>query len=280
MARASWEAAVTTWRRGALVCVAALFVLSGCTTQTELGDVSATADQVSTSDANGVLGESTEANPDDAAPAFEPTTPPAPTAEPTAVSTATPAPVPTPSPAPTATTSEDGDYENVTGPIAVPVAGITVLELFGSHPVLQLSNHTLLYLDEQRLAEVDIFVPYATGDGTVLEDFDAVAAELNNTDRFPLLDEVSTTTIDGSPALIFEGEAEAIERRFHTSAESIGDESAGWFIPLRLKLWLIDTPHGPVIVSAEGTTGNEALFAQATAMATSVLTTIEFLGPQ
>lgn len=250
-------------------------VLAGCVVDspsiesTASGDAPTTANPTST-----VAAEPTSAV------RFEPTAtpaPPTPTVEPTATTppepTATIAPAgPTPLPL-----SSDPEFEPVpvdAGPVAVPVRGATFI-LDTTHPVLQLAGHTLIYFDDSRQAEVDIFIPAGDRTGAPLDGYDDVVGYLEADPAFEAVIELTPVSIAGLPTRVFEGDANSPARAFVTDLGSADDETLGWFPPVRMRLWLIDHPDGPVIVSAE-TFQDPALYTDAVRLATGILSTIDF----
>lgn len=227
-------------------------------------------------------GGATSAQPTVAAPVFQPTEVPA--ATPTPVPTSTPAPTATPVPAPTPsgplldiqTPSETVQPSVVQpGTVRIPVGGVTTFRLARERPVLQQPGHTLIYLDAERQAEVDIFTPVANGEGDPLADYAAVIAELTTNTVFADLDELEPVTIAGLPARVFEGSLITGERGFHTDPSTIGNDWAGWFPPARMRLWIIDTPSTPIVVTAESLF-DPGQYDDAVRMAGGLLSTITF----
>ncbi len=143
-----------------------------------------------------------------------------------------------------------------------------------SRPVLQLGGHTLIYVDDERTAEVDIFIPSADRDGGAFDSYDAVVAYLQSDPVFVGVQELTPVSIAGLATRVFEGTAESTERAFVTDLAST-DLMFGWFPPGRMRLWLIDHPDGPVIVSAESLE-NPGRYSEAVRLATEVLSTIDF----
>ncbi|MEM7096079.1 MAG: hypothetical protein AAF567_23945 [Actinomycetota bacterium] len=179
-----------------------------------------------------------------------PTAPPPPTATPTTPPTPTPRPVPTS--IPPIIPGPDNEPSILTeGPVSFPVAGTTSVRLDQPRPVLILPGHTLIYVDPDREAEVDIFTPIADGLGEPFTDYEAVADYLTSDPAFVDVPETDSATVAGFPARVFQGLPVTGERGFYTDASTIGNDSAGWFPPVRLRLWLIDTPNGPLVITAE-----------------------------
>ena len=217
-----------------------------------------------------------------AAPVFEPTTVPEATSTP--VPTSTPEPAATPVPAPTTATpllEAQTPDETVLpetlqpGLVRVPVGGATTFRLARPRPVLQQPGHTLIYLDSDRQAEVDIFTPVANDAGDRLTDFDAVLNELATNPVFADLDELAPVTIAGLPARVFEGSLLTGARGFHTDVSTIGNDWAGWFPPARMRLWIIDAPSTPIVVTAESLF-DPGQYDEAVRMAGGLLSTITF----
>jgi len=201
-----------------------------------------------------------------------PTAPPLPTA--TSAPTAAPTPLATPLPA------LDPEPELVpslvpAGPVSVPVAGLTQFRLSAPRPILQLPEHTLIYLDQDRLAEVDVFAPVASGDATPLPTYGDVVDRLVVDPIFAAVEELDPVSIAGFPARVFEGTPVTGERGFYNDLSTVPNESAGWFPPVRVRMWVIDAPLGTVIVSAE-TLEDPGQYSDAVRLATEILTTITF----
>lgn len=216
--------------------------------------------------------------PVEATASFLPTPVPSPTAvAPTAVPTPTTGPtaVPTVAPLPTVVAVPDVAPTIVEpGTIAIPI-GVTQFRLSQPRPILQLSGHTLIYVDPDREAEVDIFVPYAKGDGTLLDSYDAVIDYISTDPIFAELEELDPVTIAGVAARVFEGTTDTGIRGFHTDALVLDNENAGWFPPIRVRMWVIDDAPNPIIVTAESLF-DPGQYSDAVRLATEVLSTIEF----
>ncbi len=217
-----------------------------------------------------------------AAPVFEPTAVPeaTPTPQPTATPEPTATPVPTPAPdlplLEAQTPSESILPETLQpGLVSVPVGGTTTFRLARPRPVLQQPGHTLIYLDADRQAEVDIFTPIANDAGDALADFEAVIDELSTNPVFEDLGELEPVTIAGLSARVFEGSLLTGARGFHTDASTIGNDWAGWFPPARMRLWIIDAPSGPIVVTAESLF-DPGQYDDAVRMAGGLLSTITF----
>jgi hypothetical protein len=219
-----------------------------------------------------------------ATPQFQPTVPPAPsptpapTVPPTPEATATPIPPPTPAatPLPAEVPADDSTPSLVlAGPVSVPVGEVTTFELGSDRPILQLPGHTLIYLDDNRLAEVDVFTPVAAGTGTPLGDYAAVIAHIESDPVFSAMDELDPVSIAGSPSRVFEGLPGQGDRGFYTDIGTVGNDLAGWFPPLRLRMWVIEAPRGPIIVTAESLE-DPGQFTDAVRLATEILTSITF----
>jgi hypothetical protein len=266
----------TVWlrRRAALVIATAALLTSACMIE------SPTIEPVATE----TSGDTTTAQPTADPPVFEPTVAPEPT--PTPVPTSAPEPTATPTPEPTpsvpvieAQIPSEFVEPVVTEPgvIAVPVGGTTTFRLARSRPVLQQPGHTLIYIDADRLAEVDIFSPVANGEGDPLGDFAAVIIELTTNTVFADLAELEPVTIAGLPARVFEGSVLTGERGFHTDTSTIGNDWAGWFPPARMRLWVIDAPAGPIVVTAESLF-DPGQYDDAVRMAGGLLSTMTFEG--
>lgn len=212
---------------------------------------------------------------------FEPTATPAPatpTPEPTPEPTSTPEPTPTPMPTgPTPLPeSTDDAFEPTTveaGLVAVPVRGASFV-LDEPRPILQLPGHTLIYLDDERQGEVDIFVPAGDRDGNPLTSVDEVANFIESDATFSGVSELTAVSIAGLPTRVFEGTGVVGEKAFLTDLAA-ENEQLGWFPPLRMRMWLIDHPDGPVIVSAESLE-DPGRYSDAVRLATAVLSTITF----
>lgn len=213
------------------------------------------------------------------APQFEPTAPPAP---PTAVPTSTPVPEPTATPTPTGppplpTSAPEEEFAPVTvepGLVVVPVRNARFM-LAQARPVLQLGGHTLIYVDDARDAEVDIFTPAASRDGNTIDTYDALITYMSTDAALANLGELNPVSIAGFPTRVFEGTASATERAFITELAAADNDQLGWFPPGRMRLWVIDHPSGPVIVSAESLE-NPGRYSEAVRLATEILSTIDF----
>jgi len=232
------------------------------------------------------------------APQFEPTVPAAPTAapaptavpapptvEPTATTvepTATTVPEPTATPAPAGptplpTSAPEAEFVPVPaspGLIVIPVQGVSFM-LAETRPILQLGGHTLIYIDAEGNAEVDIFTPLATRDATPFDDYAAVISYIESDPVLAELEELTPVSIAGLPTRVFEGTADSEERVFLTELGLTGDNVLGWFPPARMRLWVIDHPDGAVIVTAESLE-NPGRYSEAVRLATEVLSTIDF----
>lgn len=191
--------------------------------------------------------------------------PPTPTS-PVATSTPTPAPPPTPTtpptpppttaptPTPLPTTFPELGVEPTLrqgGVITVPVRGATTFRLLGPRPILQLPGHTLIYVDAERQAEVDLFTPVGDADGNRLADYLAVIDVVRTNPELPGLTEQAPTLVDGFPARVFDGVVALGTRVFVTDLAEAGNENAGWSPPVRLRMWVIDAPEQPIVLTAE-----------------------------
>jgi hypothetical protein len=277
-ARQSWRAGPQRHRIKHLVAalatgVALLAIAGGCVVEDPLIEATTGA-------TTGVPGPTASA----IAPQFQtPTVAPPPTpAIPAASPTPLPTPLPTAAPQPLATPLPElePNLENQpslvqAGPVTVPVAGLTQFRLSTPRPVLQLPGHTLIYLDPQRQAEVDIFSPVAAGDGTPLPSYDDVIGRLLTDPIFADVAELDPVSIAGFASRVFEGLPVTGQRGFYNDLTTISNENAGWFPPLRVRMWVIDAPRGAVIVSAE-TLEDPGQYSDAVRLATEILTTITF----
>lgn len=198
-----------------------------------------------------------------------PTPPPSPTARPT------PSPPPTPTPLPT-TFPEAGVEPTLRQPgtVTVAVNGVTTFELMQARPILQLPGHTLIYVDDDLRAEVDLFTPVADADGIPLTTYGAVANVITSIAELSGLNELAPTTVDGAPARVFDGVATLGARIFVTDQAQAGNENAGWSPPLRLRMWLIDAPNGVVALTAESLE-DPGQFEESLAIARGIIDTID-----
>ena len=208
--------------------------------------------------------------------------PPTPAATPTPTPTPTPIPTPTVEPTPAATPLPTVDPSADLRPsvvpagiVNIPVSGITTFTLETSRPILQLPGHTLIYLDDGGEAEVDIFTPVADGSGTPLVSLADVAVELTSTPAFSGLSELAPTTVAGHTARVFEGSLIQGERGFYSDISTLSNDTAGWFPPVRARMWLIDAPQGVVVVTAE-TIVDPGQYSDAVRLAIEILATITF----
>ena len=213
-----------------------------------------------------------------AAPAFAPTAIPEPTtaAAPTTAAdpTATPAAL---GPPPLPTAPPDSEFEPAAvqpGLVVVPVRGARFM-LAEAHPILQLGGHTLIYVDDEHNAEVDIFIPAAAADGSLIDSYAVLVAYLESAPVLAGLTELSPVSIAGIPTRVFEGTAESAGRAFITEVATADNDQLGWFPPARMRLWVINHPDGPVIVSAESLE-NPGRYSDAVRLATEILSTIDF----
>ena len=117
--------------------------------------------------------------------------------------------------------------------------------------MLQLGGHTLIYVDDERNAEVDIFTPMAEADGTAIGSYGDLITYLSSDVVFANLLELDAVSIAGFPTRVFEGTAESPDRAFITEIAAASNDQLGWFPPARMRLWVIDHPSGAVIISAE-----------------------------
>ena len=211
------------------------------------------------------------------APTFEPTVEaaqPTATAPPSVAPTATSAPL-GPLALPTAAPEADQQPTPVEpGLVVVPVRGARFM-LAQTRPVLQLGGHTLIYVDDERTAEVDIFIPAGTGRGRVIDSYDELILYLQTAPDFAGLEELRPVSIAGFPTRVFEGTADSPDRAFITDIAALENDQLGWFPSERMRLWAIDHPDGPVIVSAESL-DNPDRYSDAVRLATGILSTIDF----
>jgi len=199
----------------------------------------------------------------------EPTATPMPT--PTSVPTATPPPLPTPL-ATTAPVLDAALTVVPAGEVQVPVLGSIVFELLEPRPILQHAGHSLVYVDDTRTAEVDVFTPVATATGEQLDTVESIVDYVKSEPNLADLQELASTVIQGFDARVFEGRPKvARQRAFFTDELHQDDELDGWFTPERLRLWLIDTPRGVLAVSAESLSEDQVSFTTAVILATEVL---------
>jgi len=211
-------------------------------------------------------------------PQFEPTVAvePTPLPTPTAIPEPTATPVPA-GPPPLPTTSPEEEFQPVpveAGLVVVPVRGARFM-LAETRPVLQLGGHTLIYVDDERNAEVDIFIPAAAADLSPIGSYDTLITYLETHIPLAGLAELSPVSIAGIPTRVFEGTASSTERAFVTELAAADNDQLGWFPPGRMRLWVIDHPDGPVIVSAESLE-NPGRYSEAVRLATEILSTIDF----
>ena len=207
-----------------------------------------------------------------------------PTAAPTAdvEPTATPSPAPTPtppppSPTPLPTTEPAIDVEptiRAPGIVTVPVNGTSSFELRRPRPILQLPGHALIYVDTDRQGEVDLFTPVADANGDPIGGYIDVVAIVQNDPNLAGLSELPQTTVDGFSARVFDGTATLGVRVFFTDAGFTDNENAGWSPPLRLRMWIIDHPRGPVILTAESLE-DPGQFDESLSIANGLLSTID-----
>lgn len=211
-------------------------------------------------------------------PAVEPTAIPAP--PPTAALVPEPTPLPptaepTPEPEPLPTVAAEITIEPVlTQPGPIAVSGISFM-LSQERLIARLPGHLLVYLDEDLLAEVDIFTPAADSSGNVFASYQDVIDFIESDADLSALQELSPVTIAGRPTRVFEGTANAVDRSFFTDVADVEAAEYGWFAPSRMQLWVIDAPANTVIVSAEALE-DPGQFTDAVRLATEVLSTIEF----
>lgn len=212
-------------------------------------------------------------------PSFVPTAPPVPTPAPTSTPEPTPeAPAPGDDVATLTVTIPSTDMAPTPQPpglVAVPIAGTTTFRLAQPRPILQLPGHTLIYVDPDQEAEVDIFTPIATGDTTGLADFAAVVDEILTSATYGDLAELDSVSIAGFPTRVFEGNPVTGTRGFYADESTFGNESAGWYPPTRLRLWIIDTDNGPVAVTAESLI-EPGQYNEAVRMAAGLLSSMTF----
>lgn len=209
-----------------------------------------------------------------APPAPSPTMPPAPSPEPTPTPERAPEPDDRPQPLPTVT--GDSGFEPTVVPaglIAIPVHN-TTFRLAEARPILQLGGHTLIYLDDQAGSEIDIFTPVAFDDGTLIGSYEEVTSFLQSNALLEL-EESESVTIAGHSTRVFEGLGPDRTRAFITDATELKNIDLGWFPPDQLKLWVVDHPDGPVIVTAEALTDSNQ-YSDALALAGDILSTIDF----
>lgn len=210
----------------------------------------------------------------------EPTAVPEPTAAPTPTTEPTPEPTPTPGEPTTAVAVVEPTLELAPAPvdagrIALSVAGTTTVRLSETRPVLHVPGHVLIYVDDLRNAEVDIFTPIADPDGALFDDIEAIESYLLTASNVDTITSTSTVTIAGLTTQIFDVATTGdIVRTVHTDTSTLDNEAAGWFAPPLARLWLIDTPNGAVVVSAESF--DESRFDEAVRLAEEILSSIEF----
>lgn len=261
----------------AVVATLTLFVLAGsvlmgCVVDDPVIETTAAGPEASTVGVEPTPSSAVEFVPTATPAPATPTPVPSPTA--TAEPTPTATPVPTgPTPLPTAL---PGDFEPSSveaGLVVVPVRNARFM-LGEAHPVLQLAGHTLIYVDDERTAEVDIFVPAGDRNGSPLASYDDVVSFIETDPVFDAVDELTPVSIAGFSTRVFEGTADATDRAFVTDLAAT-DETLGWFPPVRMRLWLIDHPDGPVVVSAESLE-IPGRYSEAVRLATEILSTITF----
>ncbi len=160
------------------------------------------------------------------------------------------------------------------GLIAIPVQGVSFM-LAQTRPILQLGGHTLIYVDDEGTAEVDIFTPVGARDASPIDSYAVLISYIEADPVFAALEELTPVSIAGLPTRVFEGTADSAERAFLTDLRATGDDVFGWFPPVRMRLWVIDHPDGAVIVSAESLE-NPGRYSEAVRLATEVLSTIDF----
>lgn len=145
-----------------------------------------------------------------------------------------------------------------------------------TRPILQLAGHTLIYVDDEAQAEVDIFTPVAQRDGIELADYDAVISYITTDPTLSVLEELADVTIAGLPTRVFEGTiSSGDERGFFTDPDAVDDSLAGWFPPTRVRMWVIDVADGPIIVTAESLE-DPGQYTDAIRLASEILSTIDF----
>jgi hypothetical protein len=144
-----------------------------------------------------------------------------------------------------------------------------------THPILQLGGHTLIYVDDEQNAEVDIFIPAAAADGSVIDSYEVLIAYLESAPALAGLAELSPVSIAGIPTRVFEGTADSPDRAFITEIVTADNNQLGWFPAVRMRLWVINHSGGPVIVSAESLE-NPGQYSDAVRLATEILSTIDF----
>lgn len=206
----------------------------------------------------------------------EPTPLPTPTETPTAVPEPTATPVPA-GPPPLPTSAPEDEFQAVLvepGLVVVPVRDARFM-LADTRPILQLGGHTLIYVDDQRNAEVDIFIPAAAADLSPINDYATLITYLETNAVFSGIAELSPVSIAGIPTRVFEGTASSTTRAFVTELAAADNDQLGWFPPARMRLWVLDHPDGPVIVSAESLE-NPGRYSDAVRLATEILSTIDF----
>jgi len=145
--------------------------------------------------------------------------------------------------------------------------------------MLQFPGHSLVYIDDEAAAEVDIFIPFANGSGEPLDSYEAVIDFVESDPAFADVVELDPQTVNGSPARVFEGlpvtDVDALQRSFGTDASTLDDDQLGWFAPVRLRMWIIDGPDSTVILTAESLE-DPGRFVEAVELAESILSTISF----
>jgi len=261
--------AVGHWRNGILALLMAA-LLASCVIDTPGIETTDTADTP----------PAVAPQPTEPPPQFEPTVAPEPTPLPTP--TEAPAPEPTPASAPIGPpplpTREPGDEllpsSADPGLVVTPVRGARFM-LAQARPILQLGGHTLVYVDDELNAEVDIFTPVARADLSPIDDYEALITYFETNAGFAGLDELSPVSIAGIPTRVFEGISDTADRAFITDLTFIDDDLFGWYLPARMRLWVIDHPDGPVVVSAESAQ-NPGRYSEAVRLATEILSTIDF----
>jgi hypothetical protein len=176
---------------------------------------------------------------------------------------------------------EEGDLcklgfpcEAAAGTVTLPVGPGVTFELAEAHRVFQEDDFKARVLMDDP-AEVDIFFPDQTFDGEPLATADDVVAALER-------DPENTVTVVGAREV---GGSEAAEVEFSGSTE-FGPEGptptltastvsgAGWIAPPDASLWVIETPNGLAVITAEWfePTGREP----ALALASEILDSIVF----
>ncbi|MEM7093507.1 MAG: DUF6777 domain-containing protein [Actinomycetota bacterium] len=160
------------------------------------------------------------------------------------------------------------------GAVTIDVGAPMSFLLPESREALSQEGHLLVYVGDAG-HEVDIFRPFSTDLRFELPTIDDVVTYVSSDSRFRNLERLESQTFAGLDTQVFQGTTESF-LAFRTT-ETV-DEGVGWRSPPLLRMWIIDAPHGPVVVTAESPDEDLVAFDETTRVALAILASMSFAG--